>query len=320
MTQSQFEYSSSSDSLGTVQIGDIELCYRDADGGGRHYQGRGHYEEYVSPLYRLLREELSPKACIDIGANYGYTGLLMRKAFPEAELTLVEPIPWLESFIRQNFKHNDALFDKFYSAIASDAVSKSQFGVNRNSSQDSRVKPLKGWDIVETTSVTIDDLAANVAPDQGVYIKIDTQGWEEHVLRGGKNFFAHHNRWFVKTEFAPKWMESQNSDPVSVLRSWVDQYDVFESAGRVAWNCSTLSNCLGTKIEPGDIQEFVDYVTSLNRDRLGWVDLFILPKRSRRQYGARSVDAGTGTYSRKANPLGSFLRGGRSLFDFLGRS
>ncbi|WP_194094553.1 FkbM family methyltransferase [Marivivens aquimaris] len=270
--------------LGLVTIGDIVLKYRDADGGGKHYHGRGHFEEYVSPMYRLLANELDPSHCIDIGANYGYTGLLMRRAFPEANLTLVEPIPWLESFVRKNFENNGARFDRFISAIASDSATTTEFGVNTNASQDSRVKAQGNWDVISTTSVTLSEIASPVSADQGVYIKIDTQGWEENVFRGGEQFLSSHNRWFIKTEFAPHWMISQGSDPVEVLESWLEKYDIYESLGRVAWNCSSLADMLGKKLEPGDGADFVDYVQTLNKNGLGWVDLFVLPPASRRAY------------------------------------
>jgi len=97
--------------MGRVVIGEIALSYRERDGGGRHYLQRNHVEEYHSPLYPLLRQVLAPGLCLDIGANYGYTGLLMQRAFPDSRLVLVEPIPWLEGYIRYNFASNSRPMD-----------------------------------------------------------------------------------------------------------------------------------------------------------------------------------------------------------------
>ncbi len=272
--------------LGTVQIGHIGLVFRNKDGGGTHYLGRGHFEEYASSIYPLLARALAPAACIDIGANYGFTGLLMRRAFPDCHLTLVEPIPWLADFIHYNFAANGVRIDQFHSAIVSTMTpdGQSAFGVNERSSQDSRVVALRGWQVIRTDVVTLDHLAATITPDQGIYIKIDTQGWEERVFASGAAFLGRHDNWFIKTEFAPMWLESQGSDPVAVLADLVGRYDVHESAGRQRWNCTSLDEAIGTPLQPGSEADFVHYVRNLANQDKGWVDLYVLPPATRRGY------------------------------------
>lgn len=272
--------------MATVQIGNISLSYRNADGGGRHYLQRGHSEEYHSRIYPILRETVEPKYAIDIGANYGYTGLLMRRAFPACHLTLVEPIPWLANYIRYNFHQNDVAFDRFESAICSDTRggARSTFGVRSRGTQDSRVILQPGMEEIETAVVTLDDLAANIPDDAGVYIKIDTQGWEERVFAGGEAFLTSHHGWFAKTEFAPQWLESQGSDPVQLLRWLMDRFDVFESAGRVQATSQYLSDVLGTPLKPGIEEDFVRYTRNLALNDKGWVDLYILPPSATRRY------------------------------------
>ncbi|MCA8888685.1 MAG: FkbM family methyltransferase [Parvularculaceae bacterium] len=270
--------------IGAVMIGDIVLRFRNSDAGGTHYQGRGHRDEYKSPFYPALRRALSPEHCIDIGANYGFTGLLMRKAFPDCRLTLVEPVPALENFIRVNFERNGARFDKLLSAIVSSEHGRSSFGVNTKSSQDSRVVAKPGWEIIETDVVTLDQLAQNARPDEGVYIKIDTQGWEEHVFAGGGKFLAGHDKWLIKTEFAPMWLESQGSKPESFLRYLMGRYSVHESLPRYRWGASTLHDIIGEPLRPGREEDFVNYVRKLMKNDRGWLDLFILPQPERRKY------------------------------------
>lgn len=269
-----------------VRIGDIRLRYRRNDGGGTHYLGRGHSEEYHSPFYPLLRAALSPARCIDIGANYGYTGLLMRRAFPKAHLALVEPVPWLAPYVRHNFAMNEVDFQEFHSAICStsDAGAVSTFGVRERGTQDSRVIPQPGMTVVETAVVTLQSLAGAVAQTDGVYIKIDTQGWEERVFAGGEDFLCSHARWFAKTEFAPQWLESQGTDPVVLLRWLLARFDVHESSGRLRWNCATLAEAIGAALTPGCEGDFVRYVRKLALDDRGWVDLYVLPKAKRRAY------------------------------------
>lgn len=283
-----------------VTIGDIRLTYRRNDGGGTHYLGRTHSEEYHSPLWPLLRAALAPELCVDIGANYGYTGLLMRRAFPDSRLALVEPVPWLEAYIRHNFASNGQSFDAFHSAICSVPTpgDRSGFGMLERGTQDSRVIPQPGTVAIETGVVTLDALTADVAPGQRVYVKIDTQGWEERVFAGGEAFLTGHGGWFVKTEFAPEWLESQGSDPVALLRWLLKRFAVHENAGRTGWKTRSLAGALGVPLEQGDEAAFVDYVRNLALKDKGWVDLYILPPESRRDYDihAGSRSAGTGQW------------------------
>lgn len=277
---------------GQVQIGDIALSFRDRDGGGRHYLQRGHSEEYHSRLYSILRVTLDPSACIDIGANYGYTGLLMRRAFPDSHLTLVEPIPWLESYIRHNFAQNGMRFDRLESAICSVPTegNRSTFGVRPNSSQDSRVVPPPGAQAIETAVVTLDQLASRIGPDEGVYIKIDTQGWEQRVFEGGEGFMSRHHKWFAKTEFAPEWLESQGTDPVALLEWLMARYEIHESVGRVRQNAACLADVVGRSLIPRTAAGFVEYVRNLALHDKGWVDLYVLPPAERRTYGLYALD------------------------------
>jgi FkbM family methyltransferase len=274
------------DQLLRIDIGDIILTVRANDGGGKHYLQRGHSEEYHSTFYKILRSAVDPSYCIDIGANYGYTGLLMRKRFPSAHLTLVEPVPWLKDFIEHNFSNNNAHFDTLHSAICSDVDigGKASFGVRETGSQDSRVILQPGMKEVVTNVVSLSSLACDIPDDAGVYIKIDTQGWEEHVFRGGFSFLDRHDRWFIKTEFAPSWLESQGSDPCGLLQLLIDHFEVFESPGRSRWNSIGLSELIGTPLHKGCEQEFVRYVRQLARDDKGWIDLYVTPPLSRRKY------------------------------------
>lgn len=270
--------------LGSVQIQDIKLEFKEKDGGGRHYRGRSHFEESTSPFYPLLARALRPQRCIDVGANYGFTGILMRRAFPACELTLVEPIPWLAEFVEHNFQINSLAFDKFHSAAVGAKAGRTQFGVNTKATQDSRVVPNAGWDVIETDMITVSDLAGDFLAEQGVYIKVDTQGWEEGVFNGAEEFLERHHRWLVKTEFAPMWLESQGSHPVTVLSWLLQRYRVYEHAGRFCWNCASLAQGLGTPLSVGSEEAFVKYARALNAKETGWVDLFIVPREENIEY------------------------------------
>jgi len=52
----------------------------------------------------------------------------------------------------------------------------------------------------------------------------------------------------------------------------------FQCPGRTPWASNSLSNILGNSITVGESESFTKYVSSLNRDYTGWVDLFVCPK------------------------------------------
>lgn len=217
----------------------------------------------------------------------------MRRAFPEAHLTLVEPIPWLENYIRNNLEQNAVEFDALHSAICSVNTKGNtpSFGVRDTGSQDSRVVVQPGTRSIETNVMTLDALAAGLTSEQGVYIQIDTQGWEEHVFASGEEFLASHNRWFIKTEFAPDWLESQGTDPVALLGQLFSHYQVYKSGGRVCWNIENLSDVIGLPYQAGCEKDFVNYVRNLALNNLGWVDLYVLPPGNRRAYNIGGLTA-----------------------------
>lgn len=266
--------------LGSTQIGDFKFSFRNNDTGGVHYKQKLHIEEYFNPLYNLIRQKISPKICIDVGANYGLTGLIMRKQFPDSKLILIEPIPWLQNFINYNFAINHSSYDELHSKICSSKTSKFDviFGVNDKCSQDSRVIPQIGSREIKTEAITLSDLLRGVGANEGVFIKIDTQGWEENVFKGGKSFLDQHSNWFIKTEFAPNWMLSQGSNPVGFLKWVISKFNVYESLGRVQWNSCSLREALGEPLKTGCEEEFTEYITNLANHNRGWVDLYVRPK------------------------------------------
>ena len=101
--------------LKSTQIGEFKFYFRGDDTGGRHYTMKQHIEEYFNPIYRLIKEEISPTICVDVGANYGLTGLIMQKQFPDSKLILIEPIPWIKRYIDYNFELNKNIINSLAS-------------------------------------------------------------------------------------------------------------------------------------------------------------------------------------------------------------
>lgn len=103
----------------------------------------------------------------------------------------------------------------------------------------------------------------------GVFLKIDTQGFEEKVLRGLEPYIGVRSDWMIKMEFAPLWLESQGTDPVVLLESLLERFDVAEFPERITFNTPSLDAFFLFPVRADQAEDFVHYVTTLNRGRRG---------------------------------------------------
>ncbi len=262
----------------TVEIEDIRFIFNQNDSGGSNYENRSSIEERRNLLYGMVSETLNPHLVIDVGANYGFTAVIFSICFPKADLILIEPDPRLGEYIKNNMQINGAKNYKLLQAICSDdEVSNISFGLNPYSSQDNRVNGLQGWSSIEVQSVTLDSILNNHL-NKRVFVKIDTQGFEPQVFKGAEDFLCSSNDWFIKTEFAPDWLESQNNSPEELLEYLISRYMVIEAPARTRFKGDHLSTLFSTPLTKEDIGAFTNHVKSLNKNGLGWVDLYLAPK------------------------------------------
>lgn len=265
----------------TIVFGPIKFTSNQLDAGGRAYKDRGWYEEFGNPIYNDIRALIDPEWVLDIGANYGLTMLLSRLRFPDAYIVGVEPFAAIANYIRRNAEANALTnFEVVDAFVGTGEGSDFEFHVLEGGSQDSRVRlptPSGKWKPVRIPQTTLNRLASAIGPEQGVYIKIDTQGYEEQVFRGGESFLGTHRKWIIKTEFAPNWLRSQGSDPLVLLQYLADRYVICEAPARCRFGEAALREATRRPISAVELPQFLAYVEELNRRKLGWVDLLVLP-------------------------------------------
>ena len=260
-----------------LDINGIKLCIDRLDLASNAYKTQ-HYE-VISPLYRLIRDELNPFFCLDIGANYGFISAIMAKTMPDAIIYALEPNERLIPYIYENFKLNHATDRKIIrNAMCGLEVSlEHDFFINPKGSQDSRVKGEKGWKKKVVSSTTIDSILGEGT--RPVFIKIDTQGYEREIMNGGEKFFNHNNNWLVKMEFAPYLLEHNDTCPIGFLHNLISNYDVSELPGTIPYCTKSLNDLFVNKISLGDYEYFIEYVRKLKANNRGWLDLLIRPKK-----------------------------------------
>lgn len=268
----------------TLDLAGITLIINQSDRGGQQYESRSSVEEICNQLYPHLAQQLHPTVVVDVGANYGFTAAVFARHFPDAELLLIEPDPKLSHYIRVNMRANAILHYRLIQAVCGDKHGgTTAFGVNPGSSQDNRVHSLPGWRSVQAPTITLSQVLSPYH-DASVFIKVDTQGFETQVFKGAEAYLMRSNQWFIKSEFAPNWLESQGNSPEALLANLIENYLVVEAPARTRFCGDSLQSLFASPVHTNDIRPFVAHVKSLNLSGLGWVDLYIAPKKANYLY------------------------------------
>ena len=173
------------------------------------------------PLEDILavRELAVGTAMIDVGANIGTTSIPRVVLGDFAYVYAAEPDPANYECLVDNVTANGlqgiVLPDRVAIGAASGEATlrrKTQIGGHHLVSTASR--PLD----ISVPIQTLDSWAARIGIDLAsvTFVKVDTQGWEAHVLRGAARLLAHnHIAWQI--EFSPRMLEQAGSSSADLL-------------------------------------------------------------------------------------------------------
>lgn len=266
-----------------VAFEELKIQYDSTDRSTEAYLQRPWFEEFSTNFYEDVGRHLAPDLLVDVGANYGVASVFMKNAMPNRKLISIEADPNLISFINMNLTDNGFSNFEVLNAIAGATDDASAtFHLNPAGSQDSRVKSAgEDWEPVSVQQLRLDNVIQAHASTGGVFLKIDTQGFEENVFAGLNEFLVGSNKWLIKTEFAPAWLESQGTDPVKFLKNIVSRHTVCEFPARYSFGMDYRELLRKKSLENGDVDGFIQYVIELNRHNRGWVDLLVAPRRKR---------------------------------------
>ncbi len=198
------------------------------------WSGPDAYEAPTSRAIALLASR--SKVFLDIGSNIGIYAVYVGVKFPTVKTFAFEPVPdiWKKNcaFHRANdlsekIVQNLALSDhdgpqKIYLPVETNCIEEEQTAtLNENSWQANAAKVAA----LEIQCLTLDTFAAqNALPSGACSVKIDVEGFEAGVLRGGKKFLNARRPWIVCEllpceEFDPvtKTLRNNNGPALAVL-------------------------------------------------------------------------------------------------------
>lgn len=196
-------------------------------------------------------KEYNFKTIIDVGANEGQFSAKISSVFPEAHIHCFEPLPDAFKQLQSNFKDKkNFTLNNF--GLGAQNEEKSIFK-NEYTPSSSLLEMLdlhkKNFDFavnVEPEKILIKRLddVFTTSLEQPLLLKIDVQGYETFVIKGGETVISQAEMIIVETSFYPLYKDQPLFE---------DIYDYFIGAGfRYAGNVEQLLSAKDQKILQAD--------------------------------------------------------------------
>ncbi|MFV0469716.1 MAG: FkbM family methyltransferase, partial [Dysgonomonas sp.] len=169
------------------------------------------------------------KSIIDIGANEGQFAQKIRVLFPEAAIYSFEPIPQVYEILKENFKDDPAFFA--YNLGLGEVESSTKFFLNEYSPSSSLLKmneihkdnfPFTKEEYEIEVSIQKLDNVLNIDEIEKPYlVKIDVQGFEEYVIRGGEKVIQNADYIIIETSIVELYEGEPSFDVIYKHKSSV---------------------------------------------------------------------------------------------------
>lgn len=158
--------------------------------------GLAGYESMIARHQKMIKEVVTKplRNVVDIGANVGFFSLMMRDLFPTISIFAIEPVPNIFHCLKNNLSPYGA---KMFCLAFSDRVG--QESMKFNELESSRSQIITGPSvknsgnngvIVNVPTTTLDKFCLENNIEYIDFLKIDTEGFESHVLKGGQNILS----------------------------------------------------------------------------------------------------------------------------------
>lgn len=169
----------------------------------------GYDVKKYHPVFETTIKPLNIKTVLDIGANIGSTALEFRKLFPDAHIHSFEPLPSCFSKLVENM-HGDNKFNAYNIALGETEgemiMQESSFHPSSSllPMTDLHKKLYPKSSGMTERKIRIAKLDKILSPDsleKNIFIKIDVQGFEDHVIAGGQKVIQNARAIQIETSF-----------------------------------------------------------------------------------------------------------------------
>lgn len=149
------------------------------------------------------------RTIIDVGAFHGHVSQAINYMFPKADFYLFEPISENCEYIKKILPYKNVIVEKI---ALSDKIGILEFYKNKflpassllGISKDKRIMknyPYTEVKKINVVSSTLDEYFSTKKLNKKIFLKIDVQGAEGLVLKGGKNLLKQVSLIYVETAF-----------------------------------------------------------------------------------------------------------------------
>ncbi len=184
----------------------ISLLFKTEDAVGRYIYKHGIYEPYITSLIEKLRFRENDTV-IDIGAHIGWYSILIDKLSPEnVKIFSFEPDPLNFKLLKENLVLNSASKVTPINKAVGESNKKAKLFLypDKNRGRHSLL-PLHKYDTVEVDVIKLDDWVKRKNIKHIKLIKIDVEGYEYFVLKGGLNVLKLTEN--IILEYSPEYMK-----------------------------------------------------------------------------------------------------------------
>lgn len=158
---------------------------------------------------------------VDVGANYGYTACLFAyEVEDQGHVLAMEPGPRMFDLLRRNVERNVPGRVTVVNAAVGSEPGRAQLHRSGSNLATHSLSPTlvpNVRDVVDVEVRTLDELCATYLPEREPdLLKVDVEGWELEVLRGGRAMLER-ARPTIWLEFWPDGIAAAGFDPKGVL-------------------------------------------------------------------------------------------------------
>ena len=173
---------------------------------------QGYDIKRYHPLFETLIKKHNVSTVFDIGANNGQFAKKIHEALPNAKIYSFEPLKDCYDILVKTFEKENVQFKAFNFALGQEN-NETVIKLN-NFSPSSSILPMtkeheklypKNKEVAERkiTIRRLDDVAKELEITDDIFIKIDVQGFEDKVIKGGSHTISKAKIILVENSFIP---------------------------------------------------------------------------------------------------------------------
>lgn len=181
--------------------------------------------KYYSPNYTWLKRE-NINTVIDIGANTGQFALKIAKILPKAKIYSFEPIEACYNELINNTKklnietYNVALGENEYTSkinVSAHSPSSSLLEMEHNHKELFKHTAQSKEEVIHVK--TLDSILKPKELDKNILVKIDVQGFEASVLRGGPDLISEAKIIIIEINYYPLYKNQASFHEIYTILS-----------------------------------------------------------------------------------------------------